>query len=410
MKIVTSVKRYIVLIGAVVSLLLCMGCAAKLKNPVIKQAGGMQVVPCSHVSNERMLFEGERANRVEVSGNGNYLAVLQVFGDEKIVEAQGGWQFPLEDDVRFQEFSPDGERMAVIKDKQIQIIELKTRQVIREWNCKSKPRKVSFSSDGEMITFSSSDGIFVKNINDGKVLFERNMKSSYAVFSPDSKRLAVSTRNNAGGNPTEYVGLTVWLLDASFGVFADDEFRVFDLASGQLVFEKILHDQVVSIPTFSPDGRYVAVVVKTDWETVGGAVINVYDTISGRKVYYWDVSEQINTIVFSPDSKSLALAAPFNMGGVQVYDLESGQPKAKLDSYQYGHVQEVSFSPDSRYLGMAVWGRNGALLLYDLVKKQIVYSNVDDEGFYSVSFFPDGNSLAAGGANGVRLVPLAELK
>ncbi|CAD8043917.1 unnamed protein product [Paramecium primaurelia] len=98
------------------------------------------------------------------------------------------------------------------------------------------------------------------------------------------------------------------------------------------------------------------------------------------------------SVCFSPDGNILASGSYDN--SICLWDVKTGQQKAKLDGYTH-YVMSVCFSPDGNTL--ASGSDDNSICLWD-VKTGQQKAKLDGYTHYvmSVCFSPDGNTLASG--------------
>jgi WD40 repeat protein len=119
----------------------------------------------------------------------------------------------------------------------------------------------------------------------------------------------------------------------------DNEARVWDTQTGQLVFEPLRHADRVNFAEFSRDQRRI-VTVSRDCSA------RIWDAKSGRPITeplphgYW-----VSDASFSADSKRVVTASSDDTA--RVWDVESGQPLT--DPLRHGgHVWTAEFSPEGK--------------------------------------------------------------
>ncbi len=191
-----------------------------------------------------------------------------------------------------------------------------------------------------------------------------------------------------------------------------------DVGSGNLQSMLESEEHPWSLLAFSPNGQILA----------DGRVTDPGVSASSRSdhmVILWDMStrqalarhefellpgEGLMGLVFSPDSRSLAVA-----GGERkawVWDVASSEVKIDLGSHlttrgKYIHFYSVAFSPDRQTLATGDW--DGTVHLWDLASGQLQASlKLGGAQVRSLVFSPDGRTLAAGDGDGT--VRLADVR
>ncbi len=144
---------------------------------------------------------------------------------------------------------------------------------------------------------------------------------------------------------------------------------------------------VVSPPTFSPDGRYLAAVS-------GDGTLRVYRTSDWREVARHEFGDTVYPPTFSPDGRYLAAVS--GDGTLRVYRVSDWREVAR---HEFGDtVYPPTFSPDGRYL--AAGSRDGTLRVYRASGWEEVARYKFGYWVYSPTFSSDGGYLAAGSLDG----------
>ena len=186
----------------------------------------------------------------------------------------------------------------------------------------------------------------------------RDMKVTFAVFSPNGKGLATTS----GGN--------VWL---------------WDLRSGAIFRKLIDLNRAVVHVAFSPDSRMVAAV------SHGGPVI-IWASHSGAVLYkFGGHSELYNRriLAFSPDGKILAVSKPHT---IEFWDSRPGRLLQRIESAGY-YICAMAFSPDGKTLVFA--SNDHTVKLWDTQSRTILRELGDWGGeAENVAFSPAGKVLA----------------
>jgi eukaryotic-like serine/threonine-protein kinase len=222
------------------------------------------------------------------------------------------------------------------------------------------PRDVALSSDGRLLATIANGGslsarnslLTVWELDSGKEHLHRDLfgENLYTiVFSPDGRRVA---------------GTIGHLSQESRA----SELRVWDVATGQVVLSHKWNETAAREPSYSQDGRWLAVPLsKRD----GRSAIKVLDAASGEERHSLaGHGFQILAVTFSPDNRRLASfdASLAGASDVKLWDLAVGKELLTLSAKAlepsspgrpaYPLARSLSFSPDGNRLYYMV-GSNG---------------------------------------------------
>jgi WD40 repeat protein len=174
------------------------------------------------------------------------------------------------------------------------------------------------------------------------------------------------------------------------------EMRVWDTSSRKLI--KTVNVGPHSVASFSPDGRRLVV----SPSALGG--VTVYDAETGEEALSFEAPKGgVASPVFSPDGKRVAACG---IDGIRMWNVTSREPVAFWPSERmFGG--RLAFNQDGKHLARAGYG--GIAEVWDTATGRKVQTFKGHSGvIHSIAFSPDGTRLASGGADGtVRLWDIA---
>jgi WD40 repeat protein len=174
----------------------------------------------------------------------------------------------------------------------------------------------------------------------------------------------------------------------AFGATAWHKVLIWDVASGkqQRVFLPL--QGTIYAVAFAPDGKTLA--AATDAE--GLPRLTLWDIASGKKRVSFARALAGEFLAFSADGKVLASGA--DAQPIQVWDTMTGQELRSLT--QEVSLSDLALSPDGKWLA-SVGATDDKVHVWEVLTGQEVRSFAGrTSGVWSVSFAPDGRTLASG--------------
>ena len=148
---------------------------------------------------------------------------------------------------------------------------------------------------------------------------------------------------------------------------------------------------------FGPRGRTVVIVPSSEHKVCvwnGSTDETVHELVA----YEASLNEQVNSIAFSPDGRTVANGIQRNPGGngfVRFWDVSTGKTLRKLE--HPSNVMEVAFRPDGEML--ASWSGDGIIRLWNVSSGKIVHTIENMWSINTLVFSPDCRTLAVGSSS-----------
>lgn len=308
---------------------------------------------------------------------------------------------------------------------------------------KSSITSVRFMPDGEHLVSASFNGtIILWNVRTGKTVWRTDLdgvrdKDEYTIsnllameLSPDGRSSAVSydrgrVINNRLQTGDEY---RIGLLDAKDGreqkVFTgstaralrlafspngrllasggpDGAIRIWDVNTGQPA--RIIDlPRGISALAFSPDGRALVIgqAAPTSIQVAGAPHLIFWNVESNEKVQSVRVeSNYVIDATFSPDGGLLAVAGQMP-AEVTMFNTKTWQVVRSLKNPQVS-ADKISFSSNGRLFASGEKGNGaGRIFVWEIATKAEPKMHDLPAGVETISFSPDGTTLAAGTEDG----------
>jgi WD40 repeat protein len=259
---------------------------------------------------------------------------------------------------------------------------------------------LSFSPDGKTLASGSRDGtVKLWDVASGKLAatLQGHPGSVWALaFSPDGRVLVAGSGR----------------FDPKRQQYVSGELKVWDVAKRHLKETVEGHAKMVNAVAFSPNGKLL--VSASDDSSV--KLWNVAEgTLRPRQVVYDGRAipaelrkrgpDAVGSVEFSPDAKLLAWGD--NDFAVVLWNVATGQERARLEGHA-GGIRSVTFSPDGRTLASAGfdWTRGGvSITLWEVLtaKKRagLDFTYKQTSGIHTLAFGGAGRKLAWGNNDGV---------
>ena len=118
-------------------------------------------------------------------------------------------------------------------------------------------------------------------------------------------------------------------------------------------------------------------------------------------MYLWGHTDRVNSVVFSPDGRTLASSS--NDDTIRLWDVATGQPQGSPLTGHTGNILAVAFSPDGETLASA--GADKTIIMWDVAGGQPrgLPLTGHTSSVSSIMFSPDGQTLASTGDKTVML-------
>ena len=264
---------------------------------------------------------------------------------------------------------------------------------------------VGFSPDGRhLVTTGVNLPVKIWELSSGKELRQlapRTAWGSRAAFLPDGnvlvagdkdEKIRVVAANGIAGEPLgEQRDLIPWTTLSPNGkllAFHDkDRIAVLDLGTSRTL-RSFKAPELIWSCAFGLDGKKLAALF--------GNVVQLWSLESGQELLKIETRETCYAMAFSPDGKVIVCGAA--EGILTFWDAEKGSWKSTLS--HPGSILGLAYSSDGKKLASV--SADGTTRVWDPVAGKLLRTLQGGRG--TVTFSPDGRTLAAGGDSGYKTV------
>ncbi|RPI82611.1 MAG: TIR domain-containing protein [Chloroflexi bacterium] len=266
-------------------------------------------------------------------------------------------------------FSADGRTSVSGFSPTAKLIDVSSGQIIRTLpGHTNSVMSAAFSADGKwLVTGSRDNTVRVWEVASGKsqLLSGHTAWVESVAFSPDGTKVltgssdarlwSLTIENQPQQTISTAAGVATIALspDGKTVLYGDvnGNSGLWDLDTGQLIFNFPKSDADISYVAFSPDGKLVAIPTCC---SQGNGVVVLFDPSTGKlvKTFNADGSPQhINSLTFSSDSKMIFVS--YMDSTAQLSDVASGQVLRLFDGQDPQEHGSASYSPDGNLVTLA---------------------------------------------------------
>lgn len=272
-------------------------------------------------------------------------------------------------------------------------------------------KTIEFFPDGSKLAVGSTIGIWVYDVQTGEaidLLTAHTGPVNSIAFTPDGNTFASASDDNTArlweantGQRKDKVFELPGDADA-LDISADGKvvaigcyktIHLFDFHQGWRIKELRRHSEDVSSVIFSPDGKLLASCAEE-----GDDAILLWDAQTGNLLRAITEDADIVSIAFSPDSSTLASATWH--GEIRLWDVVTAKLLRTCETEGWmDNGNAMTFSPDGRTLAGGFDG--GAVCFWDATTGIVQKTIEHEDSVVSISYSPDGSVLASAMENGV---------
>ena len=307
----------------------------------------------------------------------------------------------LRESVSSVRFSPDGRRVAAGGGTTIKIWDTATRAETATIEGHSLfISDLNFSPDGSYLASASGTGASRGELilwdafsgNEIKRFGEPNGAGS------DGSRNSLDTAVNSVGFSPDGRQIV-----SGSGFMASGEVQLWDIETGRMSADLRGHLSGVDSVQFSPDGARIAS------GSVEGTV-KLWDVTADKSRMLRLHDHGTTSFTFLADNRHLVSSG----AAVRKFDLQTGEEVMTINATEFSRFARVCCSADGKQIAASVYSFQppGEVVLWDAISgEETLRLRCDESSVECISFSPDGNFLASGGADAtVRIWDLATSK
>jgi WD40 repeat protein/tetratricopeptide (TPR) repeat protein len=306
-------------------------------------------------------------------------------------------------------FSPNG-RYVLMNVGQVLIRDMQGEHAITPLWRSANTSYAAFSPDSRRVVTASTDGTArIWDASNGEPIvlpLRHNGSVIFAAFSPNGRRVVTTSSDGAARIWSAATGkpLTLPLRhngSVTYAAFSPDgcrlvtasedaTARVWEVATGRQIMPPLRHAGSINRAAFSPDGRRIV--------TAGAdGTCRVWDAITGKTTTPALVhGGSVVYLAFHPSGRRLVTASAD--GTARVWDTATGRPLT-APMRHCGDLLQAIYSPNGRLI--AVTGADGTARIWDAGTGEPVTPPLRHTGVIrAIAFSPDGRCISTAGTDG----------
>jgi WD40 repeat protein/serine/threonine protein kinase len=268
-------------------------------------------------------------------------------------------------------FSADGKTLAAAAyDYRAELWDVESHKLLREFSTTRNVENIGLSPDGKQIGISDASGSAqVRNVSDGRVIFERKGEFRRLAMNPARSQLAL------GGGGKQ-----------STGEDLPGTVEVWDYRENRLIYSL---PEAGTYVAFSPDGSRLAT-------GSSKGKLKLWDLSNGHLAMQLGPVERNFGMSFSPGGKRIAVGD--QLGFLHVWNTETGEHISEIHAHS-GEIFKTAFSPDGKILASVSADQTVRLSDAETLSEIKVLRGHTSE-VWGLAFSPDGETLATCGKDG----------